>query len=324
MTLLEVRDLVQNFATPGGTLQAVRGVSFTLEQGQTLALVGESGSGKSTTARGVARLTQPTSGSVLLDGEDVLRAGRRRLQAIRKDVQVVFQDPYSSLDPRRTVAQAISEPLEIHRVGTRGSRRSRVLELLDLVGLGADKVDAMPASMSGGQRQRVAIARALALEPRLVICDEAVSALDVSVQAQVLNLLADLQRDLGVAYLFITHDLAVVSEIADTVAVMYLGRIVEFGTRAQVLSAPAHPYTRALLSAAPLVSGGERIVLTGEVPSALNPPTGCGFRTRCWRATEECATVNPELSVPARNRPGANQSVACHHPILSDSAGASE
>lgn len=313
MTLLEVNDLVQNFTTPRGTLQAVRGVSFTLERGQTLALVGESGSGKSTTARGVARLTEPTSGSVLLEGEDVLTAGRGRLKAMRKDVQLVFQDPYSSLDPRRTVAQAISEPLEVHRVGSRKSRRARVRELLDLVGLGADKIDALPASMSGGQRQRVAIARALALEPKLVICDEAVSALDVSVQAQVLNLLADLQRELGVAYLFITHDLAVVSEIADTVAVMYLGRIVEIGPRSQVLSAPAHPYTRALLSAAPLVSGVERIVLSGEVPSALDPPTGCGFRTRCWRATAECEAINPELSRGAR---GNLQRVACHNPII--------
>ena len=313
MTLLEVNDLVQNFTTPRGTLQAVRGVSFTLERGQTLALVGESGSGKSTTARGVARLTEPTSGSVLLEGVDILTGGRRRLKAMRKDVQLVFQDPYSSLDPRRTVAQAISEPLEVHRVGSRKSRRARVRELLDLVGLGADKIDALPASMSGGQRQRVAIARALALEPKLVICDEAVSALDVSVQAQVLNLLADLQRELGVAYLFITHDLAVVSEIADTVAVMYLGRIVEIGPRSQVLSAPAHPYTRALLSAAPLVSGVERIVLSGEVPSALDPPTGCGFRTRCWRATAECEAINPELSRGAR---GNLQRVACHNPII--------
>jgi oligopeptide/dipeptide ABC transporter ATP-binding protein len=318
MTLLEVNDLVQNFTTPSGTLQAVRGVSFTLERGQTLALVGESGSGKSTTARGVARLTEPTSGSVLLEGEDILTAGRRQLKAMRKDVQLVFQDPYSSLDPRRTVAQAISEPLEVHRVGSRKARRARVRELLDLVGLGADKIDVLPASMSGGQRQRVAIARALALEPKLVICDEAVSALDVSVQAQVLNLLADLQRDLGVAYLFITHDLAVVSEIADMVAVMYLGRIVEIGPRAQVLSAPAHPYTRALLSAAPLVGGVERIVLSGEVPSALDPPTGCGFRTRCWRATSVCETTSPELT---RDAPGTGQRVACHHPIIEEPAG---
>jgi oligopeptide/dipeptide ABC transporter ATP-binding protein len=311
MTLLDVTELVHSFSTPRGVLQAVRGVSFTLDAGETLALVGESGSGKSTTARAVARLTQPTSGQVLLDGEDILEAGRTRMKAVRREVQMVFQDPYSSLDPRRTVGQAISEPLEVHRIGNRASRRARVLELLDLVGLDAAKFDVLPASMSGGQRQRVAIARALALEPHLVICDEAVSALDVSVQAQVLNLLSDLQDRIGVAYLFITHDLAVVSEIADRVAVMYLGRIVESGPRAEVLGAPQHPYTQALLSAAPRVSGGqERIVLTGEVPSALAPPAGCAFRARCWKASEVCATEDPRL-LPIV---GSAASVACHHP----------
>jgi peptide/nickel transport system ATP-binding protein len=272
MTLLDVTELVHSFSTPRGVLQAVRGVSFTLDAGETLALVGESGSGKSTTARAVARLTQPTSGQVLLDGEDILEAGRTRMKAVRREVQMVFQDPYSSLDPRRTVGQAISEPLEVHRIGNRASRRARVLELLDLVGLDAAKFDVLPASMSGGQRQRVAIARALALEPHLVICDEAVSALDVSVQAQVLNLLSDLQDRIGVAYLFITHDLATVKSIADSIAVMYRGEVVRYGPKSQVLSPPFDAYTDLLLSSVPEMEIGwlEKAIKGRRMASAGN------------------------------------------------------
>lgn len=316
MTLLEVRNLTQTFPTPRGLVQAVRGVDFTLNAGQTLALVGESGSGKSTTARAVARLTEPTTGQVLLDGEDLLAAGRSRMHELRKGVQMVFQDPYSSLDPKRSVRQSILEPLDVYRVGTRPDRIQRVAQLMRLVGLDERKLDALPGSMSGGQRQRVAIARALALDPRLVICDEAVSALDVSVQAQVLNLLGDLQSRLGIAYLFITHDLAVVSEIADMIAVMYLGRIVEMGTRGEVLGSPRHPYTEALLSAAPRVHAiRERIVLRGESPSALNPPSGCGFRLRCPRATDICTTSDPALTQASSDPSLVQHRVACHFPL---------
>ena len=321
MTLLEVRNLTQSFPTPRGLVQAVRGVDFTLDAGQTLALVGESGSGKSTTARAVARLTEPTAGQVLLDGEDLLAAGRSRMHELRKGVQMVFQDPYSSLDPKRSVRQSILEPLDVYRVGTRPDRIQRATELMRLVGLDERKLDALPGSMSGGQRQRVAIARALALDPRLVICDEAVSALDVSVQAQVLNLLGDLQSRLGIAYLFITHDLAVVSEIADMVAVMYLGRIVEMGTRGEVLGSPRHPYTEALLSAAPRVHAvRERIVLRGESPSALNPPSGCGFRLRCPRAADICTTSDPALTQASSDPSLVQHRVACHFPLSVRSA----
>ena len=317
MTLLEVRGLVQTFSTPRGRVQAVRGVDFTLATGETLALVGESGSGKSTTARAVARLMEPTSGQVLLDGEDLLGADPRRMRELRKSVQVVFQDPYSSLDPKRTVRQAITEPLDVYRIGNRADRVKLVDELVGLVGLDRTKLDQLPGSMSGGQRQRVAIARALALNPRLVICDEAVSALDVSVQAQVLNLLSELQQRLGIAYLFITHDLAVVSEIADVVAVMYLGRIVEIGTREAVLGGPQHPYTQALLSAAPRVgTTGSRVVLGGESPSPLNPPSGCGFRLRCPRAAEVCARLDPRLEPHGATAGISAQRVACHFPGL--------
>jgi oligopeptide/dipeptide ABC transporter ATP-binding protein len=280
--------------------------------GETLALVGESGSGKSTTARAIARLIEPSEGRVLLDGEDLLKASRRRMFDLRRRIQFVFQDPYSSLDPRRTVGQAIREPLDVHRVGSRRDRALKVVELLQLVGLAADHQDELPSALSGGQRQRVAIARALALDPEFVICDEAVSALDVSIQAQVLNLIRDLQERLGVAFIFITHDLAVVSEIADAVAVMYLGRVVETGTREEVLSNPQHPYTQALLSAAPGLRGlTERIVLQGESPSALNPPSGCSFRLRCPRSRALCQQDDPVL---AGVRSGGSQLAACHFP----------
>lgn len=309
--MLEVRGLRHDFATPRGPLHAVRGVDLRVQPGQTLAIVGESGSGKSTTARAVARLIEPTAGQVLLDGEDLITASRRRTFELRRRIQFVFQDPYSSLDPRRSVGKAVREPLDVHRVGTRQQREQKVTDLLRLVGLEPEHQPVLPSALSGGQRQRVAIARALALEPEFVICDEAVSALDVSIQAQVLNLISDLQERLGVAFIFITHDLAVVSEIADSVAVMYLGRVVESGTREEVLGNPQHPYTQALLSAAPGVRGRtERIVLQGESPSALRPPSGCAFRLRCPRAQEKCAVDDPTLAPVA----SGTHLAACHFP----------
>jgi oligopeptide transport system ATP-binding protein len=310
--ILEVCDLHHDFATPRGPLHAVRGVDLRVGPGETLAIVGESGSGKSTTARAIARLIEPTAGRVLLDGEDLLTATSRRMFHLRRRIQFVFQDPYSSLDPRRTVGQAIREPLDVHRVGSRRDRDQKVAELLALVGLDADYAHSLPSALSGGQRQRVAIARALALDPEFVICDEAVSALDVSIQAQVLNLIRDLQERLGVGFVFITHDLAVVSEIADVVAVMYLGRVIETGTREEVLSKPQHPYTQALLSAAPgLRRLTERIVLPGESPSALNPPSGCAFRLRCPRARARCEIDDPVLAPVAS---GGAHLAACHFP----------
>lgn len=321
MSLLQVSNLVHHFQTPRGLLQAVRGVDFLLEKSQTMALVGESGSGKSTTARAVARLVEPTAGQVVLNGEDILQAGYRKMRALRRDIQVVFQDPNSSLDPLFTVGRSIREPLDIYRIGTASWRTERVRELLDLVSLGPLYHDRFPASLSGGQKQRVAIARSLALNPKVVICDEAVSALDVSVQAQVLNLLSDLQARFGVAYLFITHDLAVVSEIADCVAVMFLGRIVETGSRSQVLAAPQHPYTQVLLSAASRVgSVTQRIVLAGEAPSAFAPPSGCSFRMRCPRAQALCASIDPPLmsagsgGLDSRAAAAPTHQVACHFP----------
>ena len=309
--MLEVTGLYHDFPTPRGPLHAVRGVDLAVGKGETLAIVGESGSGKSTAARAIARLIEPTGGSVVLDGEDVLTASPRRLFKLRRRIQFVFQDPYSSLDPRRTVGQAVREPLDVHRVGSRRDREARVDQLLNMVGLEPSYRHSYPSALSGGQRQRVAIARALALDPEYLISDEAVSALDVSIQAQVLNLLRDLQERLGVAFIFITHDLAVVSEIADTVAVMYLGRVVETGSRKDVLSDPQHPYTQALLSAAPGLRGAkEQIVLQGESPSALNPPSGCAFRLRCPRAQEKCSVDDPALA-PAGS---PAQLAACHFP----------
>ena len=310
--ILEVCDLHHDFATARGPLHAVRGVDLRVQPGETLAIVGESGSGKSTTARAIARLIEPTAGRVLLDGEDLLTATSRRMFHLRRRIQFVFQDPYSSLDPRRTVGQAIREPLDVHRVGNRRDRDRKVVELLALVGLDTDYAHSLPSALSGGQRQRVAIARALALDPEFVICDEAVSALDVSIQAQVLNLIRDLQERLGVGFIFITHDLAVVSEIADVVAVMYLGRVIETGTRQEVLSIPQHPYTQALLSAAPgLRRLTERIVLPGESPSALNPPSGCAFRLRCPRAQARCEQDDPVLA-PVGSV--GTHLAACHFP----------
>ncbi|WP_053206597.1 ABC transporter ATP-binding protein [Jiangella muralis] len=318
--LLAVDGLVKHFPVRGGVLQrqvatvrAVDGVSFEIGTGETLALVGESGCGKSTVGKTIMRFHPPTAGTVRFDGRDLATMKARELRAVRRDIQFVFQDPFASLPARMPVGDILAEPLEIHGVGDRRSRRARVVELLELVGLGADSVNRYPHEFSGGQRQRVGIARALALEPRLLILDEPVSALDVSIQAQVINLLARLQRQLGVAYLFIAHDLAVVQHLAHRVAVMYLGHIVEYGDAGTVFTRPAHPYTQALLSAVPVPDPrlrdlDRRILLSGDLPSPADPPAGCPFHTRCWKAEDRCREERPVLEI--RTPGGAG--TACH------------
>nr|WP_272492450.1 oligopeptide/dipeptide ABC transporter ATP-binding protein [Octadecabacter dasysiphoniae] len=296
-----------------GAVKAVDGVSFEVNAGETLSLVGESGCGKSTVGRCVARLLDLTSGELRLDGERIDGLPQSNLKPFRKRLNIVFQDPFSSLNPRMNVEALISEPLRSHGiVPGRAERRARVAQLLDTVGLSADIMDRMPHQFSGGQRQRICIARALSSEPDFIVCDEAVSALDVSVQAQIINLLMRLQADLGLAILFISHDLAVVEHLSDRVAVMYLGRIMEIADRDQLFAAPAHPYTKALLSAVPLPDPSvrqKRVILKGEVPSPIDPPSGCPFRTRCPIANDICAQIRPEL---VEHTPG--QSVACHFP----------
>jgi oligopeptide/dipeptide ABC transporter ATP-binding protein len=311
--LLEVDGLVKQFAARGGSVRAVDDVSFCLAPGETLGVVGESGSGKSTLARLLVRLLDPTSGTIRLDGSDVAHLRRRAVRAMRRRMQIVFQDPYSSLDPRMSVRAIVAEPLRIaHR---RRDVGRRVPEVLSLVGLGPEHEARYPYELSGGQRQRVGIARALAVEPEILVLDEPVTALDGSIQAQILNLLSRLQQELGLAYVFIAHDLSVVRHLADRVAVMHLGRIVETAPTEVLFATPAHPYTQALLSASPVPDPEaervrRRIVLAGELPDAHDPPSGCHFRTRCWKATEECAHEPP----PALEDRGVGHAVACWHP----------
>ena len=320
--VLEAINLQKYFPTgaskllqrPTQLVQAVDGVSFSLRKGKTLAIVGESGCGKSTLARLLARLIEPTSGSVLLNGENVSTATSKQLLKMRRDIQVVFQDPYACLNPRHSIGQSIGTPIRIQKTMSRTDERHRVFELMDLVGLSTEHYNRFPHEFSGGQRQRAGIARALALQPKVIIADEPVSALDVSIQAQILNLLEKLQADLDLSYVFIAHDLSVVRHIADEVAVMYLGKIVEIGTPEAVYGAPSHPYTQALMSAVPvpnpqLASKRKRIILTGDVPSPVNPPSGCRFRTRCAKAQDICAVEEPLLFDRGQGR-----LVACHFP----------
>jgi oligopeptide/dipeptide ABC transporter ATP-binding protein len=303
--LLDVRGLRKEFPVHSGVLRrvvghvrAVDGIDLAIAEGETLGLVGESGSGKSTAARLVLRLVEPSGGTVMLDGQDVTALDQKALRKARRGMQIVFQDPYSSLDPRATIAETIGEPLEVHEGLTGAARDDRVAALLEQVGLGRYALQRYPHEFSGGQRQRIAVARALALNPRLLICDEPVSALDVSTQSQVINLLKDLQDELGLTYLFIAHDLSVVRHISDRIAVMYLGRIVESGPAEEVYTRPTHPYTEALLSAIPVPDPGvqrerRRIVLQGDIPSPLSPPSGCRFHTRCPYVMDVCREVDP-------------------------------
>ncbi|GAB2950519.1 ABC transporter ATP-binding protein [Streptomyces heilongjiangensis] len=327
--ILEVTGLVKHFPlTQGilfkkqvGAVRAVDGVDFTLAPGETLGIVGESGCGKSTVAKMLVNLERPTAGSIKYKGEDITKLSGRALKAVRRNIQMVFQDPYTSLNPRMTVGDIIGEPYDIHpEVAPKGDRRRRVQELLDVVGLNPEYVNRYPHQFSGGQRQRIGIARGLALRPEIIVADEPVSALDVSVQAQVINLLERLQGEFGLSYVFIAHDLSIVRHISDRVGVMYLGRIVEIGRDAEIYDHPTHPYTQALLSAVPVPDPEarehrERIILVGDVPSPTNIPSGCRFRTRCWKAREKCEREVPALAVPAEFRHGAGPAAhasACH------------
>ena len=315
-SLLEVTDLVKHYAVRGGvlrrrigTVHAVDGVSFSLSTGETLGLVGESGCGKSTVARSVLRLIEPSSGIIRLDGTDITRLGKTALRPHRRSMQIVFQDPFASLNPRMTAGDIVGEPLDVHGLATGQQKRDRVAELFEQVGLRPDQMKNYPHQFSGGQRQRICIARALSLGPKLIVCDEPVSALDVSIQAQVINLLIDLQRRHGFSYLFIAHDLAVVAHISHRVAVMYLGRIVEIAEKRELFANPRHPYTQALLASVPVADPkAKRLapLIDGDVPSPINPPSGCAFHTRCRYVMDRCRVERPVLA-----ETGTQHQVAC-------------
>jgi oligopeptide/dipeptide ABC transporter ATP-binding protein len=323
--LLETRNLKMHFPIKAGVLRrtvghvkAVDGVNLQIRRGETLGLVGESGCGKSTLARLVLRLLEPTEGEVLFDGEDILRYDRKQMLGVRRNMQIVFQDPYASLNPRMTVGNIVAEPLKTHNVGgsSASERKRRVQELLEVVGLSPEHYNRYPHEFSGGQRQRIGVARAIALNPRLIICDEPVSALDVSIQAQVVNLLQDLQKEFDLTYVFIAHDLSVVKHISDRVAVMYLGKIVEVADRKDLYDRPRHPYTASLLSAIPVPDPRKererrRVVLTGDVPSPANPPSGCPFHTRCPRAQDYCVKNVP----PLEPQESEDHRAACFFPV---------
>ena len=315
--VLEVQDLKKHFPIRKGLLRrtvghvyAVDGVSFSIKAGETLGLVGESGCGKSTVGRVILRLIEPTAGSITVEGQDITHLSKAEMRPFRRQMQIIFQDPFSSLDPRMTAGNIVGEPLRVHGVGRRGERRDQVAQLFERVGLRRGQMDNYPHQFSGGQRQRIGIARALALNPRLIIGDEPVSALDVSIQAQVINLLMDLQRDLGLGYLFISHNLAVVEHISHKIAVMYLGRLVEYADKRTIFTSPKHPYTEALLSAVPVPDPAikrRKLVVQGDVPSPMRPPPGCHFHTRCPYAVDRC-----KVEVPALRDLGGGQLVACH------------
>ncbi|MCX5087127.1 ABC transporter ATP-binding protein [Streptomyces sp. NPDC056121] len=322
--LLQVKDLKKHFPIKGGfpirrtigAVKAVDGVSFDVFKGEALGLVGESGCGKSTTGRLLTRLYEPTHGTITYNGQDISTANRKQLAPIRSEIQMIFQDPYASLNPRQTVGSIISGPMEINGINPPGGREARVRELLEIVGLNPEHYNRFPHEFSGGQRQRIGVARAVALEPKLIVADEPVSALDVSIQAQVVNLLQKVQREMGIAFVFIAHDLAIVRHFSQRVAVMYLGKIVEIADRDSLYNRPRHPYTHALMSAVPDADidavKKERIRLEGDVPSPISPPSGCRFRTRCWKAQDKCATEEPPLVQISGSREG--HLTACHFP----------